>query len=405
MAGSSGNDGQDDPGAGDRAATRLAHAGRRPEWTMGVVNPPVFHASTVVFRTLAELDAAVADPDGRLYYGRRGTPTSWALESALSELEPGAAGTRLFPSGVAALAAALLACLDAGDHVLVVDSAYEPTRGICNSLLRKAGIDADFYDPAAGSDIARLFRDNTRAVLVESPGSLTFEVQDVPAIAAAAHARGLAVIMDNTWATPLYFPALAHGVDLSVQSLTKYVVGHADAMMGAVTANAALWPRLKAVAMRLGQCAGPDDVYLALRGLRTLKVRLDRHQESALAVARWLSGHAEVAQVLHPALEGSPGHALWARDFKGASGLFSIVLKRGRRADLAALVDGMRLFRMGFSWGGFESLVLPADPAPIRSATRWQAPGPLLRLHIGLEDVADLIADLDAGLARYAAAL
>jgi cysteine-S-conjugate beta-lyase len=382
--------------------TRLAHAGRRPEWTHGVVNPPVYRASTCVFETMADLDRAVADPDAGLYYGRRGTPTQWALAEALTELEPGAAGTQLFPSGVAAIAGALLAVVRTSDHVLLPDSAYEPTRLMARGLLAPMGVETEFYDPLIGAGIAALLRPNTACLYLESPGSLTFEVQDVPAMAAAARAAGVMTILDNTWATPLLFPALGHGVDISVQSLTKFVVGHSDVVLGAATANAATWPKLRSMALRLGQTGAPDDSYLALRGLRTLGVRMARHGASALTVAKALAAHPKVARVMCPGLPGDPGHALWTRDFKGYSSLFSIVLKGGRRAALAPMVDGLRHFSMGFSFGGYESLALPVDPAPLRSATRWSAEGPLLRLHIGLEDPDDLIADLLAGLDRFA---
>jgi cysteine-S-conjugate beta-lyase len=387
----------------DGTSTVLVHGGRRKEWTFGVVNPPVFHASTVTFDTLAELAAAVRDPDGRLYYGRRGTPTSWALEEALTQLEPGTAGTKLMPSGVSALAAAFLTVLQSGDHVLICDSAYEPTRGISQSLLKRIGVTTSFYDPLIGSEIASLMRPNTRAVLVESPGSLTFEVQDIPAIAAAAHAAGAVVIADTTWATPLRFQAFRKGVDLSVHALTKYVVGHADAMLGAVTATEALLPHLRATCNRLGLCAGPDDIFLGLRGLRTMALRLDAHEKSALKVAHWLQGHHMIDRVLHPALPTCPGHETWQRDFSGSTGLFSFVLKQGTWSQLSAMVDHMRLFKMGFSWGGYESLILPVDPKPHRTTTSWSAPGPVLRLHIGLETVDDLIADLSAGLDRFEA--
>lgn len=388
-----------------RPATVVAQAGRRPEWTHGIVNPPVYRASTCLFDTLADLDRAIADPDAGLYYGRRGTPTTWALEAALTELEPGAAGTKLFPSGVAAIAAALLSTLKSGDHLLMVDSAYEPTRLFCNRTLRDLGVETTYYDPLVGAGIAELFRPNTRAVFMESPGSLTFEVQDVPAIVAAAKARDIVTLIDNTWGTPLLFPALAHRVDLSVQSLTKFVVGHSDVLMGSVTAAPGVWERLRTTSYRLGQSVSPDDAYLAMRGLRTLDTRLARHGRNSVAIAEWLATHPAVAQVLHPALPSHPGHHLWARDFRGASSLFSIILSRGTRADTAALVDGLAHFGMGFSFGGYESLVLPSDPTKLRTATRWSAPGPLVRLHIGLEDPDDLKADLDAGLARYQAAL
>lgn len=383
--------------------TEVAQAGRRREWTGGIVNPPVYRASTCLFETLADYERA--RPDEGLYYARRGTPTQWALADALTVLEPGAAGTVLFPSGVAAVAGALLAALKAGDHLLMVDSVYEPTRAFCDSTLKRLGIETTYYDPLLGPGIAALFRPTTTAVFLESPGSLTFEVQDVPGIAAAARARGIAVILDNTWATPLRFRAIAHGVDLSVQSLTKYVAGHSDAMGGAVTANALWFDRLRATAGSLGQFLSPDDAFLASRGLRTLKVRLDRHESSALAVAAWLRAQAGVARVLHPALETCPGHELFMRDFSGATGVFAVTLKRPGRPRLAAMLDQLKLFGMGFSWGGFESLILPVDPRKLRTATRWEAPGPTLRLSIGLEDPEDLIADLEAGLARHEAAV
>jgi cystathionine beta-lyase len=381
--------------------TRLAHAGRRPEWTQGIVNPPVYRASTCIFETLADYDRAVRDPDSGLYYGRRGTPTQWALADALSAMEPGAAGTHLFPSGVAAIMTALLAVAKAGDHVLLPDSAYEPTRLLAKRVLAPAGVEATFYDPLIGSGIAGLIRDNTACIYLESPGSLTFEVQDIPAIVAAAKARGVVTILDNTWATPLLFAALAHGVDISVQSLTKFVIGHSDALLGAATANAALWPKLRGKALALGQTGAPDDCFLALRGLRTLALRMSRHGENAIKLATALQAHKAVARVLCPGLAGDPGHALWQRDFTGHSSLFTIVLAGGSHANLAAVVDGLRLFRMGFSFGGFESLILPVDPAPLRTATQWRKEGPMLRVHVGLEDPDDLISDLAAGLDRY----
>ncbi len=385
----------------DKLDTRLVELGRKPEWTHGVVNPPVYHASTCVFDTLDTFEQAKLNPDGGLYYGRRGTPTIWALEDAINQLEAGSAGTKITPSGVSAIAVALLSQLKTGDHVLVMDSAYEPTRSLCNGLLAKMGITTDYYDPLIGADIKNLFKPNTRAVMVESPGSLTFEIQDVPAIAEAAHRHGATVIMDNTWATPVYFQALSHGVDISVMSLTKYVIGHSDALLGAVTANGQTLDAVSRMFHQLGQCAGPDDVFLALRGLRTLALRLKQHNQSALEIARWLQDQPHVLRVLHPALPDDPGHALWQRDFTGSSGLFSVVLRPGTRAQLAAMVDGFRHFKMGFSWGGFESLALPANPKTMRTAISWTESGQLLRLHIGLEDVEDLKADLAAGLERY----
>ncbi len=389
---------------GDAIATRLVHAGRDGH-AHGVVNPPVWRASTILFTSIADLDAALASPDAGLFYGRRGTPTQWALEDALTALEPGAAGTKLYPSGVAAIATALLSVLSAGDHLLVCDSAYDPTRLFADGLLDRLGITASYYPPGIGAGIAELIRPETRAILIESPGSLTFEVEDVPAITAIARARGIATVMDNTWATPLRFQPLAHGCDLSVQALTKYVGGHSDVMMGSVTAAPSHWARLKTATYRLGQTVSPDDAALVLRGLRTLALRLDRHEASALAVARWLETQPLVDRVLHPALPACPGHALFRRDFSGATGLFAFVLKAGDRALTGALLDDLRHFGIGFSWGGYESLAIPCDFRGCRTAVPPAFPGPVIRLSIGLEDPDDLIADLAAGLARYQAAL
>jgi cystathionine beta-lyase len=394
----------DDEGSGLKPGTRLVTAGRHAKNRRGIVNPPVWRASTILFDSVAELRAGVRKPDDGLYYGRRGTPTQWSLAEALTELEPGAAGTVLYPSGVAAISAVLLSLLAPGDELLMVDSAYEPSRAICNGLLRRFGIETRFYDPAIGAGIADLIGDRTRVVFLESPGSLTFEVQDVPAIAAAARARGVTTVLDNTWATPLLFPALAHGVDISILACTKYIVGHSDVMMGSATAVPGHFEKLRRTSHALGQCVSPDDAYLAARGLRTLQLRLRQHEEGALAVARWLAEQPQVARVLHPALPDCPGHELWKRDFSGASGLFSIVLDGGDDAARAALIDGLDLFGIGFSWGGYESLALPVDPAGLRTATSWQAEGPAVRLHIGIEDPADLIADLGRGLARFESA-
>jgi cystathionine beta-lyase len=387
-----------------RQGTRVVQGGRRPEWTQGLVNPAVWRASTVLFDSVAEMRAANPPQAGRLHYGRNGTPTQWALCEALTELEPGAAGTKLFPSGAAAIAMALMTVLKPGDELLMVDSAYGPTRIFCDDVLAKLGIATRYYDPLIGRGIEALVGERTRAVFLESPGSLTFEVQDVPGICEVAHARGLVTLLDNTWATPLLFPAIAAGVDFAILACTKYVVGHADVMLGSVTVGEQWWPRLERTARNFGQHVSPDDAWLALRGLRTLGVRLRQHEASALQVARWLAEQPQVARVLHPALPGSPGHEHWARDYRGASGLFALVLNGGGEAGRAALVDGLECFGIGYSWGGFESLALPADPERIRSATRWQAEGPLVRLHIGLEDVEDLIEDLAEGLARYGGA-
>jgi cystathionine beta-lyase len=391
-------------------ATRLVGAGRRPEWTSmpgqpgGIVNPPVWRASTILYDDVAHLRAAVHDTHERLFYGRKGTPTSWSLADAMTSLEPDAAGTMLFPSGVAAVSCALMAVLKPGDTLLMVDSAYDPTRAFCDKVLRPWGVDVHYYDPLAGAEIEALLTERTRAVFMESPGSLTFEVQDIAAITEVARRRGVTTLIDNTWATPVFLQPLALGVDISIIAATKYIVGHSDVMLGTVTANAALWPKVRSMAHLYGQMASPDDAWLAARGLRTLASRLEQHQRGALAVARWLQGRPEVARVLHPALEDHPGHHIWKRDFTGASGLFSFVLAGGGERARAALIDRLELFGIGYSWGGFESLALPVDPERYRTATRWSAEGPLVRLHIGLEDPADLIADLENSLAAFNAA-
>lgn len=386
---------------GKRPATQVVTSGRRREWTAGIVNPPVWRASTILYDDVAALDAATRNPDAQLYYGRRGTPTQWSLAEALTELEPGAAGTKLYPSGVAAVATALMAVLRPGDELLMVDSAYEPTRNFCRNILKPFGITTRYYDPLVGAGIADLIGPNTRAIFLESPGSLSFEVQDVPAITAIARQRGLTTLIDNTWATPLYFQALSHGVDISILACTKYIVGHSDVMIGSVTTTAEYWDRLKSTTYSFGQCVSPDDAWLAARGLRTLSVRLAQHDAAARKVAQWLADQPEVACVLHPALPSCPGHDAWKRDFTGATGLFTFVLNGKNRAAAAAMIDGLELFGIGYSWGGFESLALPVDPTPIRTARAWQAQGPAIRLHIGLEDPDDLIADLAAGVARF----
>ena len=381
--------------------TQLVHAGR--DHAVDIVNPPIGRASTVLFGTLADLDAAIRDPDAGLYYGRRGTQTHWALEDALTQIEPGAAGTKLFPSGVAAITTSLLACLKAGDELLITDSAYEPSRTFADHLLAPLGISTRYFDPCCGAAIADVISGKTKAILLESPGSLSFDIQDLPAITTVARARGITTIIDNTWATPLRLQALAHGVDISIQALTKYVGGHSDLLMGSASANADLWPHLKAATYRLGHHVGADDCALVLRGLRTLAIRLDRHEQSALAIARWLETHPAVERVWHPALPSHPQHDLFKRDFLGATGLFAMVLKQGSRPHTAALIDGLQHFGIGFSWGGYESLVLPVELDRIRTATTTYVPGPIVRLSIGLEDANDLIADLEAGLARYMA--
>ncbi len=391
-----------------RPATKLVQGGRRPEWTGdprlggGVVNPPVWRASTILYDNIADLKARGHATHDKLYYGRRGTPTVWALADALTQMEEGAEGTLLYPSGVAANSAGLLALLSPGDHLLMVDSAYEPTRAFCNAMLARLGVETTYYDPLVGAGIAHLIRPETRLIFLESPGSLTFEVQDIPAITRIARARGVLTMLDNTWATPLLFPALAHGVDVTMMSLTKYVGGHSDVMMGSLTATKAVWPKLRSAAYQLGQSVSPDDCALMLRGLRTLEVRIQRQGENALAVANWLANRAEVGRVLHPALPDDPGHAIWSRDFSGASGLFGFTLKGADEAARTRFIDSLAHFGIGFSWGGYESLVVPSDPQMIRTATRWADPDPLVRLSIGLEDPADLIADLERGLAAMA---
>ena len=381
--------------------TRLVTAGRDPASYHGFVNPPVYHASTVLYPSAEDFLAH----RGRYQYGRRGTPTTEALELALAELEgPQCAGVSLLPSGLAAISAALLSVVTVGDHVLVSDSAYGPTRNFCDRILGRLGVAATYYDPLIGAGVAELLRPNTRAIYLESPGSLSFEMQDVAAVAKVAHGRGALVLMDNTWATPLYFRPLDHGVDLAIQAGTKYIGGHSDVMLGTVSANAETVSALKATVRLTGLCEGPDDVYLGLRGLRTLSVRLERHFKSGIAVARWLEQRPEVLRLLHPALPSHPGHAIWKRDFTGASGLFSMVLKPVPQKAYYAFLDTLKLFGIGASWGGYESLAIPFDCSPARTATHWAPGGPTVRFHIGLEAVEDLIADLERGFAALAVA-
>jgi cystathionine beta-lyase len=387
--------------AGKRPETRVVTAGRDPASYHGFVNPPVYHASTVLYPSAEDFLAHRS----RYQYGRRGTPTTEALELALQELEgPGCAGVSLLPSGLAAISTALLSVVHAGDHILVTDSAYGPTRNFCQSILTRLGVTTTYYDPLIGAGIADLLQPNTRAVYLESPGSLSFEMQDTAAIAAAAHAKGAIVLTDNTWASPLYFRPLDHGVDLAIQAGTKYIGGHSDVMLGTVAASEATVESLRKTVRLTGLCVGPDDVYLGLRGLRTIAVRLARHDQSARAVARWLQQRPEVLRIVHPALESHPGHVIWKRDFTGACGLFSIVLKPVPQAAVYAFLDELELFGIGASWGGYESLAIPFDCAPARSATRWEPGGPTVRFHIGLEAVEDLVADLERGFAALAAA-
>jgi cystathionine beta-lyase len=377
----------------DKPETIAVSAGRMSAAHFGSVNTPVYRTSTILHPDVASLKSHKA----AYLYGRRGTPTTRSFEEAVGALE-GAARTVSLPSGLNAIATAILAVCRAGDHLLMVDSCYGPTRYFCDIVLKRFGIETTYYDPLIGDGVAALFRPNTRAVYCESPGSLTFEVQDVPAIAAVAHARSASVLMDNTWGTPLFFPALKRGVDLSIHAATKYIGGHADVMMGTVSANESHATRLANFVGDLGLYASGDDCFLALRGLRTLPVRLARHQATALTLTRWLLARPEVSRVLYPALENDPGHALWKRDFLGACGLFGVVLKPVGEKSVTAMIDGMKHFGIGYSWGGYESLIIPADFE--RTAKKFEAEGPVIRIHAGLEDPADLIADLEAGFAR-----
>ena len=373
------------------SATKLAHGGRRPEWRGKLVNVPVERASSILFDDVADLRASKPG-HGKYRYGLQGTATYWALAEALTELEPGAAGTVLYPTGLAAITGPLLALLSAGDEVLVPDNVYGPTRKFCDTILARMGVVTRYYDPLIGREIAGLTTDRTRMIVLESPGSLTMEVQDVPAICSAARERGVVTMLDNTWATPLFFPALAAGVDITILAATKYVGGHADVMLGSATATEAFYQRIQTAAWDLGVAVSPDDCFLASRGLRTMALRLAQHEEGALKVARWLKTRSEVGRVLHPALPDCPGHEHWQRDFHGSSGLFTFELKR-EAADRDAFVNALRYFGIGYSWGGYESLVLPVDPHRTIGEPPAQNP---IRLHIGLEDPEDLIADLTA---------
>jgi cystathionine beta-lyase len=382
-----------------KSRTRLVHLGRDAEQSQGFVNVPPFRGSTVLYPDTATLRSRKQ----RYTYGTHGTPTTDALASAWSEIA-GAAGTELVPSGLAAIVVSLMAVLSAGDHLLMTDSAYGPARAFANSTLKRMGVETTFYDPCVGAEIDALFRPNTKAVLTESPGSQSLEIQDVPAIAEVAHARGACVLMDNTWATPLFCAPHAHGVDLAIEAGTKYLSGHSDLLLGLVSANEAWLPRVRHTASQMAIPAGPEDVFLALRGLRTMELRLREAERQGLAMARWLGERPEVLRVLHPALPDDPGHAIWKRDFTGSSGLFSVVLKPASEAAVAAFLDGLELFGLGYSWGGYESLVIPFDCSSYRTATRWAPGGPALRFSIGLEDVEDLKEDLDRGFARMKAA-
>lgn len=376
--------------------TRLVHSGHDPRDFHGFVNPPVVHASTVLFPDTETM----VNRSQRYVYGTRGTPTTDALEAAVNELE-GAAGTICLPSGLAAVTIPLLAFLNAGDHILITDSVYGPTRHFANTMLARLGIEVEYYDPLVGAGIADLMRPNTRVVFTESPGSNTFEMQDIPAIAEAAHRHEAVVMMDNTWATPLFFKALDFGVDISIHAATKYPSGHSDLLYGLASANEKHYPALREAFVTMGCCPAPDDTYMLLRGLRTMGIRLEHHQKSALAIAQWLQGQKGVAKVLHPALPSDPGHALWKRDFAGASGLFGVVLDGGGDTAARAFLDALEIFGLGYSWGGYESLAVHAWLGD-RTIAEGPAEGPVIRLQIGLEDVDDLIGDLEKGLAAAA---
>lgn len=384
--------------------TRILHAGRHPEQFHGAVNPPVYHASTILHASVAAMENSGKTPFEGVRYGRFGTPTTFALEEAIAELE-GGHRTVATSSGLAAITGALMAFLKTGDHLLMVDTAYFPTRKFCDSVLTGLGIETTYYDPLIGDGIKALIRPNTKVVFTESPGSLTFEVQDIPAIAKEAHAGGAIVMMDNTWGV-LTFQPFTKGVDISIQAATKYIVGHADAMLGSITAaTPELWLTVKTSAAAFGHSPGTEEMYLGLRGIRTLAVRLRQQAETALALTTWLESRPEVDRVLYPPLPSDPGHALWKRDFSGACGLFGVILKPAAKPAVDAMLDGYHHFKLGFSWGGFESLVIPTSGhSIIRTASEWTPAGPSLRFHAGLEDVQDLRDDLEKGFERLRAA-
>jgi cystathionine beta-lyase len=383
--------------------TLLTHVARDPAKYQGMVNTPVYRTSTVIYPDLASYEARGGDDYKKVRYGLYGTPTTFALEEAIAQMEGGHAAV-VVPSGLAAIAAPLCAFVKNGDHLLVVDSVYGPTRTFCERHLKPNGVDVQYYDPLIGVGIERLFKPSTKAVFCESPGSLTFEMQDIPAIAAVAHARGLPVLADTTWGTPYFFRPFEHGIDVSIHAGTKYINGHSDVLLGAIVTNERCWKTVRKTVAEYGYCVSPDDCYMALRGFRTIGVRMKQQMANALAVARWLEQRGEVKRVLYPALESDPGHAIWKRDFEGAASLFSFVLSPVSKQQVAAFVDALKLFGIGSSWGGYESLVTAPNIAPLRTATRWPNDGPVIRMHIGLEDPADLIADVERAFAAMMAA-
>lgn len=386
--------------AGLREKTRLVLAGRDPADSYGFVNPAIVRGSTVIYPTMEDFLARKA----RYSYGTQGNPTIDALVAALNTMERGA-GVVVCPSGLLACTLPLLAVLSAGDHLLVTDSVYRPTRNFCDRMLPRLGVEVTYYDPAISGDIASLFRPNTRAVFAEAPGSQTFEMQDIPAIVQAAHAHDILVLMDNTWATPLFFDSHKAGVDISIQAGTKYYAGHSDVLIGTVSARTPeLYKLVHETWSTLGVIIAPEDAFLTLRGIRTMAIRLKEQMPAGLEMARWLAARPEVARVMHPGLPDDPGHALWKRDFTGCSSLFAIELQPAPMKAVGAMLDELTLFGMGASWGGYESLALPFDCKPYRTATTPAFAGPTIRFHIGLEDLEDLKADLDAGFARLRAA-
>lgn len=388
--------------------TRLVTAGRDKKWTNGVVNPPVQRASTVVFDSVADKHHALVNRANKtLFYGRRGTTTHFAFQEAMTEIE-GGAGCALFPCGAAAITNSILSFVESGDHILMVDTCYEPTRDFCEKIMKKMGVETTYYDPMIGEGIRDLIKPNTKVLFTESPGSITMEVQDIPTLSRIAHEHDIVVMLDNTWAAGVNFSPFDFGVDISIQAATKYIVGHSDVMLGTAVANERCWDQLREQSYLMGQCVSPDDAYLGLRGLRTLSVRLKQHAENSLKVAQWLEKQPDVDHVRHPALASCPGHEFFTRDFTGGNGLFSFVLKQSDTKATTALLDGMTHFSMGYSWGGFESLILANEPASFKSLRTIANPnftGTLIRVHIGLENVDDLISDLEQGLKRYREAL